>query len=1101
MPLQVALTHRTSYHYDRLVALGPQTIRLRPAPQARTAILSYALKVEPEPHFINWQQDPQGNHLARVVFPDKVDRFEVTVDLVADMVTINPFDFFLEPEAETFPFGYDHILDQELAPFRKAEPAGPLLTEMLAGIDRSEQRTVDMLVALNTLVQGRVDYIVRMEPGVLTPEETLGLGKGSCRDSAWLLVQVLRHLGLAARFVSGYLIQLAPDVKPLEGPPGPESDFTDLHAWAEVYLPGAGWVGLDATSGLLCGEGHIPLAASPDPISAAPITGVVEKAEVEFGFEMSVRRIRETPRTTKPYTEKQWQAILARGAEVDRALAAGDVRLTMGGEPTFISATDLDAPEWNTDALGPTKRAYAGRLIRRLMGRWARGAALQHTMGKQYPGEQLPRWALYCHWRADGEPVWNDTALLAGDDDTDNATATEAAAFARGLAERLQVDPGLVIQAYEDIHYYLWREHRLPANVLTEDAKLRDPLERARLTRIFGQGLSTPVGSVLPIRRVMQDGTRRWQSGRWSFRAGELFLVPGDSPVGLRLPLESLPWADPAQIEVETEADPFTPHAPLPTHQAIRTHAPLPDASGIDGFRPVPQALPEVGKSDPGVVRTALTVESRNGLIHVFFPPLFAAEDWLVLTAAVEATAAEMGRKVILEGYLPPEDDRLRHFSVTPDPGVIEVNIHPATSWAEQIELTEALYEDARQVGLATEKFNLDGRHVGTGGGNHVVMGAAKAEDSPFLRRPDLLKSLLGFWHNHPSLSFAFSGQFIGPTSQHPRVDEARQDSLAELEIAFSQIKSKQPVAPWITDRLFRNILADMTGNTHRTEFCIDKMYAPETSSGRRGLVEFRALEMPPHARMSAAQMLLMRSAVAAFWERPYERQLIHWGTRVHDDFLLPHYVEQDFRSVLEELGNLGFPLDPEWFAPHMAFRFPQIGEIALRGMGVELRNALEPWHVLGEEPAGGSTVRYVDSSVERVQARVSGWVEERYLLACNGVAVPLDATDREGEFVGGVRFKAWNPPSSLHPTIQPHVPLVFDVYDQWSGRSLGGMTYHVAHPGGLSYDRFPVNANEAEARRRTRFFPIGHSAGPMQEPVVTRSREHPRTLDLRRAL
>lgn len=559
MPLHVALTHRTSYHYDRLVALGPQTIRLRPAPQARTAILSYALKVEPEPHFINWQQDPQGNHLARVVFPDKVDRFEVTVDLVADMVTINPFDFFLEPEAETFPFGYDHILDQELAPFRKAEPAGPLLTKLLAGIDRSEQRTVDMLVALNTLVQGRVDYIVRMEPGVLTPEETLGLGKGSCRDSAWLLVQVLRYLGLAARFVSGYLIQLAPDVKPLEGPPGPESDFTDLHAWAEVYLPGAGWVGLDATSGLLCGEGHIPLAASPDPISAAPITGVVEKAEVEFGFEMSVRRIRETPRTTKPYTDKQWQAILARGAEVDRALAAGDVRLTMGGEPTFISATDLDAPEWNTDALGPTKRAYAGRLIRRLMSRWAPGAALQHAMGKQYPGEQLPRWALYCHWRADGEPVWNDTALLAGDDDTDNATATEAAAFARGLAERLQVDPGLVIQAYEDIHYYLWREHRLPANVLTEDAKLRDPLERARLARVFNQGLSSPVGSVLPIRRVMQDGTRRWQSGRWFFRAGELFLVPGDSPVGLRLPLESLPWADPAQVEAETEADPSPP--------------------------------------------------------------------------------------------------------------------------------------------------------------------------------------------------------------------------------------------------------------------------------------------------------------------------------------------------------------------------------------------------------------------------------------------------------------------------------------------------------------------------------------------------------------
>jgi uncharacterized protein (DUF2126 family) len=427
------------------------------------------------------------------------------------------------------------------------------------------------------------------------------------------------------------------------------------------------------------------------------------------------------------------------------------------------------------------------------------------------------------------------------------------------------------------------------------------------------------------------------------------------------------------------------------------------------------------------------------------------------------------------------------------------VNIHPAKGWADQVRMTEDLYEDARQEGLATEKFNLDGRHVGTGGGNHVVMGGATPADSPFLRRPDLLKSLLGFWHNHPGLSFAFSGQFIGPTSQHPRVDEARQDSLAELEIAFAQIKAKEPVAPWVTDRLFRNILADMTGNTHRTEFCIDKLYAPETASGRRGLVEFRALEMPPHARMSVAQMLLMRSAVAAFWERPYERRLIHWGTRVHDDFMLPHYVEQDVRDALEELSDLGFPLDPAWFTPHMMFRFPHVGTINVRGMALELRNALEPWHVLGEEPAGGGTVRYVDSSVERVQARVSGWVEERFALVCNGHAVPLDRTDREGDYVGGVRFKAWNPPSSLHPTVRPHAPLLFDIFDRWTGRSLGGMSYHVAHPGGRAHDTFPVNANEAEARRRARFFPFGHTPGPMEEPQETRSREHPRTLDLRR--
>ena len=1104
MPLHVALTHRTWYHYDRRITLGPQTIRLRPAPHARTAILSYQLTVEPKPHFINWMQDPQGNHLARVVFPDKVDRFEVTVDLVADMVTINPFDFFLEPEAESWPFSYDSMLDQELAPFRKTAAAGPQLAALLAAIPRGRQSTVDKLVALNGLIRHKVGYIVRLEAGVLTPEQTLAGGTGSCRDSAWLLVQVLRQLGMAARFVSGYLIQLAPDVKPLHGPPGPSADFTDLHAWAEVYLPGAGWVGLDATSGLLCGEGHIPLAASPDPISASPISGLVEHAEARFDFAMSVERIMATPRTTKPYTEPQWQAIVARGERVDVALRRHDVRLTMGGEPTFVAADDMEAPEWSTDALGPTKRGFAGRLIRRLMQRWSPGGVLSHGMGKQYPGEPLPRWALHCHWRADGEAAWGDPSLLACDEDRDTATAAEAAEFAGALAERLQLDPALVIPAYEDAHYYLWKEHRLPANVLAEDARLRDPLERARLAAVYGQGLASPVGSVLPLRRVLDGGVRRWQSGPWFFRAGALLLVPGDSPLGLRLPLESLPWVDPATAELDLEADPFAARPKLPARQALRSQPGGAAASRVAPLQPMPRQPPTVAPhaedaGDPGVVHTALAVEPRDGLLHVFLPPLFAIEDWLALLVAIEQTAAEAGRKLVLEGYTPPEDERLRHFSVTPDPGVIEVNTHPTANWSEQVALTETLYEEARGVGLASEKFNLDGRHVGTGGGNHVVMGAAAAEDSPFLRRPDLLKSLVGFWHNHPSLSFLFSGQFIGPTSQHPRVDEARQDSLTELEIAFAQIKPRQPVSPWVTDRLLRHILADMTGNTHRTEFCIDKMYDPASAAGRRGLVECRAFEMPPHARMAAAQMLLMRSAVAALWQQPYERTLIRWGSRVHDDFMLPHFVEQDFRGALEELGSLGFALDPAWFLPHLAFRFPHVGGVSLRGVEVELRHALEPWHVLGEEQSAAGTVRYVDSSVERLQARVRGWVEERYVLAANGVAVPLSATGRVGEQVGGVRFKAWNPANALHPTIAAHVPLTFDVFDRWSGRSLGGLTYHVAHPGGRNYDSFPVNANEAEARRRARLFAFGHTPGPMPEPVAAPSREHPRTLDLRR--
>ena len=1119
MSIHVALHHRTTYHYDRPVALGPQIVRLRPAPHSRTPVLSYSLKVEPKDHFLNWQQDPQGNYLARLMFPEKTTKFEVTIDLVADMAVINPFDFFLEPAAEEWPFTYDPSLAEEIAPFRKVAPPGPLLKAWLDRVERKKQRTTDFIVGLNARLQQDIGYVIRMEPGVQTFEQTLELGKGSCRDSAWLLVTILRHLGFAARFASGYLIQLMPDEKPLDGPEGPTHDFTDLHAWCEVYLPGAGWIGLDPTSGLLAGEGHIPLACTPEPSSAAPIEGGVEKSEVTFGYEMTVTRVSETPRTTKPYTEEQWNELLGVGEAIERDIAKSGLGLTMGGEPTFVSIDDMDGAEWNTLALGDEKRRRAGILFRKLADRFATRPLLHFGQGKWYPGEQLPRWALGCHWRKDSEPIWRNPALTAIEDKPVGADADAAHRFAMAFAERLQLDPGYLFQAFEDTWYYLWRERRLPSNVAIDESKVKDPLERERLARIFEHGLETPVGTVLPVMREF-NGRGRWRSGPWFLRSERCYLIPGDSAMGYRLPLDSLPWAAPSDVGFMPEPDPMISHPALPPLDAFR-RAPVlrrqepgmpAETDGAEGeaarreawkraLAPNQANKPVLGSSPGSIVRTAMAFEPRDGHLYVFMPPAERTEDYLDLVAAVEDTAEELGQPVFLEGYPPPGgDSRLHSFSVTPDPGVIEVNIHPSANWRDVVTKTEIVYEEARNTRLGAQKFMIDGRHTGTGGGNHVTLGGASASESPLLKRPDLLKSLLGYWLNHPSLSYLFSGLFIGPTSQHPRIDEARNDALHELEIAFRQIQPGRQTPPWLVDRIFRNLLVDATGNTHRTEFCIDKLFTPDSAAGRRGLLELRAFEMPPHWRMSVAQQALLRGLVSNFWDRPYEKRLSRWGTRLHDDFMLPHFVQQDFDDVLGDLNAAGYRFKSEWFAPHFEFRFPKVGDVAQRGIELELRNALEPWHVLGEEPGGGSAVRYVDSSVERLQVKVEGLNDARHAVACNGYRLPLHATGNAGEYVAGLRYRAWQPSNGLHPTIGVHAPLVFDIHDSWSGRSIGGCTYHVAHPGGRNYDRMPVNANEAEARRRARFFPIGHTGGPSPEPRPLDNPEHPLTLDLRRA-
>lgn len=1126
MTIEVALNHKTSYVYDRAINLSPHVIRLRPAPHTRTPIKAYSLKIEPQEHYINWMQDPFGNYEARLVFPEKTTSFSFEVDLIAEMTVINPFDFFVEEYAENYPFKYKEELEGELLPYLKVVESGKKLEAWLSKVDRSEIRIQDFLVALNQRLQKDIGYNIRMEPGVQSCEETLTKATGSCRDSAWLLVQIMRHLGLAARFVSGYLIQLTSDEKSLDGPSGPEADFTDLHAWCEVFIPGAGWVGLDPTSGLFAGEGHIPLACTADPSSAAPVTGSMDKCEViEFNHSNTIKRIKEDPRVTKPYTESQWQAINALGKQVDEDLIAGDVRLTMGGEPTFVSIDDMEHPQWNTDALGEHKRELAGNLLLRLKDRFAPGSLLHYGQGKWYPGEEIPRWALGAYWRNDGVDIWKNPELIARDDVDYEQNAETAKTFFKILTRHLGLAEKYIIPAYEDKLYFLWKEGTVPVNLDPEHADLKDSLERHAIARALQQGLDTEAGFVLPL--SWDYNRQTWHSAPWEFRNDRLQLIPGDSPLGLRLPLDSLPWQTEEEREIQTERCGFEPRDELedyygevnkrynstPSKEKRKKYAGL--GSYLSWLKrltrtPHPTAdekLAAANKAKSGkegkkaakgtsekkptekylvdVPHTALSIEPRNGCLHVFMPPLTYLEHYLELISAIEASAEKTNTPVRIEGYPPPRDYRVTSFQITPDPGVIEVNIHPSSNWAELVKHTQILYEEARLCRLGTEKFMQDGRHSGTGGGNHVTLGAAQPVDSPFIRRPELLQSFITYWQHHPALSYLFSGLFIGPTSQAPRVDEGRDEKLYELDIAFSQMPNGETDQPWLVDRLLRHLLTDITGNTHRSEFCIDKLYSPDSASGRQGIVEFRGFEMPPHARMSLMQALLIRTLIAWFWKQPYKKPLVRWGTELHDRFMLRHYVAADMKEVVRDLNDAGYDFRFEWLAPFLEFRFPRYGTLQMDDKSLVMHGAIEPWHVLGEESGSQGTARYVDSSVERVQLTVQGFTDSRYIVVCNGHRVPLKSTGKHGEFVAGIRYRAWNPPSALHPTIGIHAPLVIDVVDTWNERSVGGCTYHVAHPGGLNPDTSPVNPVEAESRRVSRFWEFGHTPASIVAPPL----------------
>ncbi len=1047
MTTRVALTQRYEYQFSRPVQLSTHWLRLRPAPHTQCSISAYSLRIDADPVWLNWLRDPFENHLARLDLPDPVASLMIEVDLIANLDPVNPFDFLVEPYAASYPFDYPDQLRKELAPYLRTGKLGPRLTKFFQTVERTSGYITEQIGAINQHVADSISAAGPGKPGPVDLETVLEKGRGTAWELAWLLTLTLRSVGLAARMTQGYRIFIHAEA---------DVDTASNHAWSEVFLPGAGWIGLDPCGGVFINEGYIPLASAPEPLRVLPIAGYRESCDETFNQTISTRRLSPKP-STWPLSDSQWTDLQSLGAYIDADLNEQNINLAMANGLSFVSANDVQSLEWNIAALGPGKRFTAEQLLQRLWRRLAPGGVLHVGQGEQFGGEALPRWNLNCFARADGKPVWRNAALLEWGNNKQSVSLEDAEQLADQITHALGLSSKFVMPAYEDGLQKLWSNRDSLDNIPSAE-ELNDPEKRRALAATLSSSQAHVVGYVLPLR--WDAGHERWSSGRWQFRRDALYLLSGSSPLGYRLPLESLPVANGAPTEMDPERCQFDERGLLPDMHG-ELSARLSSYGRIQAKPPAADA-----KTADAAPRTALCIEVRDNRLYIFMPPLTHLEHYLGLLAVIEHAAEALALPLTLQGYEPPQDCRLRRFKLEPQAGILKVWLPEAHGWQQQREIIQATYDEADRIGLQGERVINDGRRLPPGGGAELTLGGVTPRESPFLCRPELLRSLVSFWQQHPSLSFFFAGRSIGAGGDAPRPDEGRDESLYELGIALERIPKGEIDTPWMPDRLLRHLLVDPAGDMQRAEISVDQLYSPDQAGLRLGRVVLRSFEMPPDAKLASLQSLLVMGLLSYFGRQPQKGSLSHWGAALHDRFMLPSLLWQDLCGVLDELNHAGYPFQSEWFEPLRELHFPVLGSVQLGDIGLELRAALEPWPLLAEETTAAGVARFVDSANERLEVHITGLTPSRYALVCNGRRVPLQPAGMRGEYVAGVRYKASNPPSTLHPTIPPVAVLVFDLVDSWTDKSVGGCTYTPTHSPVLGAASAPMMMQQPELSR-----------------------------------